>query len=282
MRKTITIVSEPCVCCGAMAWQHYCYVGRYQLLQCRACRFVRLDLPSQFDSTSLYRDDYFFGRGFDQSSLIPESRHPTPALVARRRYWLQILAEAVGGPGRLLDVGTGAGALLDVARDTGWQAIGQEIAEAGATEARSRGHQVQVGQLADCDFQARSFDAAAIIEVIEHIADPRPTLGAVLKALRPGGWLLISTGDVGSLRARLRGSRWGYIRPPGHVSYFTHRSLAQLLTAVGFRYIKAVPTYNLAFPSIPGLKPSRSRIMRTAGYNLRRLTRMELCCMAQP
>jgi SAM-dependent methyltransferase len=277
----VTMVSEPCLCCGVAAWRHYCYAGGYQFLQCRACQFVRLDLPSQFDTTSLYNEDYFFGRGFDESRLIPESRHPLPALVARRRYWLRVLAEAIGGPGRLLDVGTGAGALLDVARDMGWRAVGQEVSEVGAAEARSRGHQVQVGQLADCDFQAGSFDAATIIEVIEHLADPRPTIAAVLKTLRPEGWLLISTGDVGSLRARIRGGRWGYLRPPGHVSYFTHRSLAQLLTSAGFRHVKPVSTYNLAFPSIPGLKPSRSRIIRSAAYNLRRLSRMELCCIAQ-
>lgn len=140
---------------------------------------------------------------------------------------------------------------------------------------------VRSGQLADCDFEPRSFDAAAMIEVIEHIADPRPTLAAVLEAIRPGGWLLISTGDIGSLRARVQGSRWGYIRPPGHVSYFTHRSIAQLLISVGFRYVKPVSTYNLAFPSIPGLKPSRSGIMQATAYNLRRLTCMELCYMAE-
>jgi SAM-dependent methyltransferase len=274
-------ISDLCACCGGTSWQRYHRVEGYQLLQCRTCRFVRLDLPTQFDLISLYGEDYFFGRGFDRSNLIPESRHPDPSFLARRRYWLQLLANATSGPGQLLDVGTGAGALLNVAREMGWQAVGQEIAEAGAAEARSRGHKVHVGQLASCPLEPGSFDAAAMIEVIEHIKDPGPTLAALLKLLRPGGWVLITTGDVGSLRARIQGSHWGYLRPPGHVSYFTGRSLVQLLRSVGFSEVKAVPTFNLAFPSVPGFAPPQSRILKWAALSLRRLTRMELCVMAR-
>src|SRR5450631_704650 len=279
MVKTPALTTNPvvCVCCGRRSWRHYCHVAGYELLRCRTCQFVRVNLPEHFDFTSLYGEDYFFGRGFDRSSLIPESRAPAPALDARRRHRLQLLADSIGGAGRLLDVGTGAGALLDVARAMGWETVGQEISEAGAAEARSRGFHVEVGQLVDCNFQPGSFDAAAMIEVIEHIQDPGPTLVQLLKALRPGGWALLTTGDIGSLRARLRGSRWGYLRPPGHVSYFTHKSLSQLLTSVGFKQVKNVPTYNLSFPSFPGFEPAESGVFRWAAFNLRRVTRMEMC-----
>ena len=163
----------------------------------------------------------------------------------------------------------------------GWAAEGQEISSAGAAEARSRGHRVQVAELSDCDYQPGSIDAATMIEVIEHIRDPGPTLTALLRALRPGGWLLVTTGDIGSLGARVRGCQWSYIRPPGHVSYFSRRSLIQLLTSAGFRLVHNMPTYNLAFPSIPGFGPSRFWLMKSAALQLRRMTLMEQCILAQ-
>jgi len=272
---------DRCICCGASSWRRYCRVANYDLSKCRACGFVRVNLPEAFDLTTLYGVDYFFGRGFDSSQLIPEARQPNPAYVARRRYWLRLLADAGGGPGRLLDVGCGAGALLDVARDMGWNAEGQEIAAAGAAEAQMRGHPVQLGELPSCEYEAGSFDAATMIEVIEHVRDPRPMLSALSRALRPGGWLLITTGDIGSLGARFLGGSWSYLRPPGHVSYFTQRALVKVLTLCGFVHVRAVPTYNLAYPSFPGRHPARSPIAKSPALFLRHLTRMEQCTIAQ-
>jgi SAM-dependent methyltransferase len=233
-----------------------------------------------YDLHSLYGEDYFCGRGFDNSNLIQESREPNPAFVARRLYWLGLLRAAVGGPGQLLDIGCGAGALLDVGRESGWRVEGQEISSVGAAEGRSKGHVVRVGELADCGFNPQSFDAATMIEVIEHLRDPRPTLAAARSYLRPGGWLLVTTGDVGSWFARFQGHRWGYIRPPGHVSYFTRQSLARVLISCGFKVTRIVATYDLAYPSLPKRPPARSSIGQFAALRFRNVLRTDQCVMA--
>jgi SAM-dependent methyltransferase len=259
----------------------YCRTHGYQLLRCRHCGFVRVAMPEGFDYASLYGRDYFFGRGFDRSALIPEAREPDRALLARRNYWLRVLAASVGGPGRLLDVGCGAGALLNVARDLGWNCEGQEISPIGAAEAISRGHRIQVGELIDCKYPANSFDVVTMIEVVEHIRDPRPTTEAALTLLRPGGWLFITTGDIGSVGARMQGCRWNYIRPPGHVSYFGRRSLSLALAASGFDEITMVPTYDEVFATLPVLGPRRSWLASAVARWLRRASRMEQYVMAR-
>jgi SAM-dependent methyltransferase len=238
-------------------------------------------MPEGFDYGSLYGPDYFFGRGFDRSALIPEAREPDPGLVARRTYWLRVLAAAADRPGRLLDVGCGAGALLDVARDLGWICEGQEISPIGAAEAISRGHRIQVAELVECKYPPNSFDAVTMIEVVEHIRDPRRTIEAALTLLRPGGWLFITTGDIGSVGARIQGCRWNYIRPPGHVSYFGRRSLGLALAASGFDKITIVPTYDEAFATVPVLGPRRSRLASAVARWLRRASRMEQYVMAR-
>jgi SAM-dependent methyltransferase len=237
-------------------------------------------LPQNFDVASLYGEDYFYGRGFDKGAIIPEARQPESALVARRKYWLSLLAREAGAPGRLLDVGCGAGALLDVAAESNWQAHGQDIAAAGAAEARSRGHSVRVGELKDCNYETHSFDAATMIEVIEHLVDPRETLTTVRALLRPRGQLLIATGDIGSLGARLLGKRWGYLRPPGHVSYFTRPAMSSVLLQCGFDRVRFVPTFDLAFPSFPGGLTIEIAWLRGAAYVFRKIATMELCVIA--
>ncbi len=185
-------------------------------------------------------EDYNHGRGLDSTALIPEARHPNPAFTARREYWLSLLASEVGGPSRLLDIGCGAGALLDVAKREGWDGIGQEISSVAAAEARAHSHHVVVGELSPELFPTL-VDAATMIEVVEHIPDPRPTLTAARALIRGGGALLLTTGDIGSTRARLQRRRWGYIRPPIRVSYFTRKTMEQLLLTCGFSDVTFPP-----------------------------------------
>jgi SAM-dependent methyltransferase len=152
----------------------------------------------------------------------------------------------------------------------GWSRTGDfNVAEA---EARAHGHPVVVGELSEDRF-ADWFDAATMIEVIEHIPDPRPTLTAAHGLIREGGALLVTTGDLGSARARLQGVRWHYIRPPLHVSYYTRETMKRLLLTCGFSRVAFAPTFNLAFPSLrassrlrdpPGNRESFCQVIRAA------------------
>jgi hypothetical protein len=52
--------------------------------------------------------------------------------------------------------------------------------------------------------------------------------------LRPGGRLVLSTGDVGSLLARLCGARWHLYTIPEHLFFYSRESLRRLLQGHGF------------------------------------------------
>jgi SAM-dependent methyltransferase len=210
------------------------------LRRCRRCGFTQALLPSDFDASRFYNSSY------DHAGLVAEAVAPKPAYTARRRYWLSLL----GPPGRLIDIGCGPGALLDVARDLGWRPEGHDISAQTVAVAQAHGHTVHVGALDDLDAEG-AFAAATMIEVVEHLPDPRPTLRAAARLLNPGGVLLLTTADAGSLRARAKRKRWGYIQPPTHVSYFTRRSMNTVLRQCGFVQVAFAPTYNLAHPTLP-------------------------------
>jgi hypothetical protein len=52
--------------------------------------------------------------------------------------------------------------------------------------------------------------------------------------MRPGGRIVLTTGDFGALTARLMGSRWRLMTPPQHLWFFTTRALTLQLEAAGF------------------------------------------------
>ena len=58
-------------------------------------------------------------------------------------------------------------------------------------------------------------------DTIEHLKRPDLFVQKAAADLRPGGLIALTTGDIGSLNARLRGARWRMIHPPTHLHYFS-------------------------------------------------------------
>jgi SAM-dependent methyltransferase len=83
-------------------------------------------------------------------------------------------------------------------------------------------------------FASASFDAITAWDVLEHLSRPREALREIHRALKPGGRLVLTTGDVGSWLARVSGPKWHLYTLPEHLYFFSRRSLEILLGSEGF------------------------------------------------
>lgn len=136
-------------------------------------------------------------------------------------------------PGRILDVGCWTGSFLASARARGWVVNGVEPSAWAVERARARGVDVVHGLLEDVEFDAETFEAIVLCDVIEHVVDPMATLEHVRKLLAPGGVLFLTVPDAGSRLARVLGHRWWSVLPM-HLQYFTRSSMSALLATAGF------------------------------------------------
>jgi SAM-dependent methyltransferase len=144
------------------------------------------------------------------------------------------------GPARgrhLLDVGAYCGFFVDVAREAGFAAEGLELSRWAAAQARSLGLTVRNETIEERARSGARYDVVTMWDVLEHLADPRRDLAHARGLLRPGGRLVISTIDTGSLVARLFGSRWPWLMDM-HLFYFDRRNLPALLEGLGFRVLE--------------------------------------------
>lgn len=123
-----------------------------------------------------------------------------PPLPWRWQEWAQMALPAELG--RFLDFGCGDGILLKTVADRCAECHGADVNPAAYAETAAAYPQFrfsQVGLDGRLDYPDGYFDTIAAIEVIEHVPDERAMLAELVRVLRPGGRLLITTRHRGLL-----------------------------------------------------------------------------------
>jgi 2-polyprenyl-3-methyl-5-hydroxy-6-metoxy-1,4-benzoquinol methylase len=172
---------------------------------------------------------------------------PSNPLVQLYETWLDTL-ERFHAPGRLLDVGCGAGLFLAVAQRRGWVPFGIDDCAEATHHARERfGLDVQTGDFADfAAGGALAFDGITMWDIIEHAREPVQLLAAVRKSLGSGGIVGLSMPNQRSILDLVAGGLYRatagkvtsllekfYVEQ--HFSYFTPETLEQALARGGLQ-----------------------------------------------
>jgi SAM-dependent methyltransferase len=200
-----------------------------QILKCEECGLGSAT-ASSFSPSSYYTRAYFEGRhpdGYaDYIGSEPVIRDEFRGIVNRLREVIPT--------GKLFEIGSAYGFFLMEAQPY-YQAHGVEIAEDAAAFARARGLDVQSGAATRQTFEEIGpVDVVVMLDVIEHLENPASVLQLCAEYLRPDGVIFVTTGDFGSLFAKLSGKRWRLMTPPQHLWYFTKYSISKMAERYGF------------------------------------------------
>lgn len=136
--------------------------------------------------------------------------------------------------GKVLDVGCGRGAFLQLLQQRGHDVRGTEYSAESAANALP-GIQVDVGDLTTGLYADESFDLISIWHVLEHVRRPDEAIAACAAALKPGGALMIAVPNFDSIQARFGGEDWFHLDLPRHVYQFSPSNLQLLLEHHGLR-----------------------------------------------
>jgi SAM-dependent methyltransferase len=187
--------------------------------------------PAELDR--LYGEGYYEG-GFE--GPVPGYRGYAEEEPVMRRNFDRRLAvlERFTRPGPLLDVGCALGFFVRAAAAHGWEAHGVELSEYAASAAAAQGLRVVHGDFLALEVEPAHLAAVTMLDVLEHVADPRAYVRRAHDLLRPGGVLAVETADLASVLARAWGRRYHFFTPPNHLTYFTRATLGRLLREEGF------------------------------------------------
>jgi 2-polyprenyl-3-methyl-5-hydroxy-6-metoxy-1,4-benzoquinol methylase len=225
--------------------------GSAPVLSCRSCghRWLAVSADQQEAINGLYAEDY---AGFRDD--------PVFSRVVRDEI-ASTIAPHVPPPASVLDVGCGNGTFLHLASEAGYRARGLDVSPAAADSCRKRGLHASAGDFLRADLP--QFDLVTFWDVLEHLRDPRAFLLRARSLLRPGGRVLIKVPGLGTaffplLAAQPRLTRV-MLGTPGHVQFFSPRSLAALLRACGLSAAEWRPAMHFRSP-----RPARSWKHRAA------------------
>jgi SAM-dependent methyltransferase len=179
---------------------------------------------------------------------------------------------------RLLEVGCGAGNLLVQAAVPGSYPVALDLSRQALTFVRSRfqdAQEAQSGSAATRGYACTqaigellpladdSFDCVLMSEVIEHLESPQVSIREAVRALRPGGRLLITTPNYRSFWPVMEWTvdRLNMAPKMGgeqHISRFHPASLRRLLTELHLEIEYFGSIYNLS-PFLSLLSPEKAR-----------------------
>ncbi|MCC2976898.1 class I SAM-dependent methyltransferase [Sphingomonas sp. PL-96] len=224
-------VAVPCPLCNRReAWGWGCENG-YSAVKCVGCGLVYVsprpadDMISEATRTGQHRHE-----AGALSVVYAPSRRKLARYEARMR---RVLAGELGqDPVSWLDIGAGFGELIEALRDVlpaGSRIRGIEPMAAKAAHARARGLPVTSDKLAQL---SESFDFVSLINVFSHLPDPGAFLADVRRLVRPGGTLVLMTGNGAELDSAQ--SYPDRLDLPDHLVFAGRPQLDAFLSEAGF------------------------------------------------
>lgn len=140
---------------------------------------------------------------------------------------------------RFLDVASGGGFLVEVAKARGYAAEGVELNREMVSWCQNRGLDVHYGDALDFMASCEPYDVIVLSSIIEHLENPLKLIEACRKALNPGGVILVSQAIYSGLLPSIFPWGWYGWQPKEHYWHFTDKSLNTLFQSLGFEIIKS-------------------------------------------
>jgi 2-polyprenyl-3-methyl-5-hydroxy-6-metoxy-1,4-benzoquinol methylase len=214
--------------------------GDYTLQQCKSCRLVRTSPRPTPSSIGYYYPDNYgpYGSTEVQDQTVTPKRGALFRLaraVARRTIRLNTEVLPPVPVGRLLEFGCASGSFLAHMAGQGWAVSGIEFSDSAATKARALGFDVQTGSIESASVEADHFNLIVGWMVLEHLHDPQVALSKFAQWSAPGGWLVLSTPNAGSLDFRLFKGAGYALHLPNHLFHFDPATLSYMLERCGWR-----------------------------------------------
>lgn len=222
---------SPCIDCGRAGTPSAASSESFRLARCQTCGLIYFDGWEE-----LFEREKAFNSGnvsyYERIEMDSSRSQMCQVNLDRIVQVLERLESLVHGR-RLLDVGCGKGEVVAAASRLGWSAMGIDLAPGAIRIAQANGENCRNLDFFDSALDDQQFDLIYMSEFIEHVPAPGRFLKRAHDLLAANGRVYITTPNFDSLGRRILGPAWNALFP-GHVSFFTSRTLCARARSTGF------------------------------------------------
>ncbi len=224
-----------------------------KIYECPVCLFKFLyPQPTKHELRELYKSEEYFFNGnffngendhiFGYADYYAERFNKQRQFTKIARKCMQLLINYAPSSHtnkfKLIEIGCGPGFFLEAAKEIGFEVSGIEFNPniiSKYTNQPSCPIKIEDYEKTS-DHEPEAYDCIVLLDVIEHFRNPIKVIENTYQSLVPGGILVISTTDSGSLTSQILGKRLeDFRRVREHLYFFNRKNISTLLRKRCFR-----------------------------------------------
>jgi 2-polyprenyl-3-methyl-5-hydroxy-6-metoxy-1,4-benzoquinol methylase len=216
---------------------------QFVIWQCEQCtlRFTQ-DVPDEASIGPYYKSPDYISHTNTNKGLLNKMYQRVRNFTLNQKA--NLLTHATGlQHGKILDVGSGIGAFLDVMKEKGWQVDGVEPDD----DARKLAKELFGLSIKDpsalFNFPASSFDAITLWHVLEHVHALHDYVEQLKTLLNKKGKLFIAVPNYQSLDSEIYRLKWAAYDVPRHLYHFTPKAIEVLMKQHGMKVTAKKPMW---------------------------------------
>jgi len=237
------IEQNSCYICGCVEREEVTEIHGFTYVKCSDCHHVYTtkrytdEAIRRFYEENAYwakvtyanKDTYEYRR---ENVAKPKVKFAERYLGKANGYWL--------------DIGSGVGDLVSVAKELGWNAIGLELSRT-STEFAQEVFGIELQRLTLDEYLdlhpeiEGQLSVVSMIGLLEHVVDPVAILRRVYGGLLPEGGVMIQVPNAQSLASMVQvtfpENVFRHMSPIEHIMVFSESSLSRALDLVGFEVV---------------------------------------------
>jgi 2-polyprenyl-3-methyl-5-hydroxy-6-metoxy-1,4-benzoquinol methylase len=224
-----------CDCCGSASWRPLFAENGITLGKCSECDLHSIEEIPAPEARMTEMEEGHYASG--SLEILDANRQIVAERVLTDKFQKYVdLAGRHVHEGRWLDIGCGAGLLIALAQQAGFTGEGIELnadrRAAAASQTKARIHGVPVESIGYPD---DTFDVISMINVFSHLTSPAQTLAELHRILKPGGVLIMATGEMTDGVQKSHMLNWNL---GDHLYFLGDRTLDRYAETIGFAVLE--------------------------------------------
>ena len=233
-------------------------INKHDVIKCEQCGYAHvMPLPTTEDIKEFYGKDYYETIKPEMLSDYEKSLDWFNQMYDDR---FEIFEENTAMPGKVLDIGAGAGYFLKRAKERNWEYIGVEASRAACKYAEKYNKVIIINDFIEniSVSDVGKFDAINISEVLEHVINPIDILKKCYKLLKDDGVLFIMVPNefnpLQLVNNKINSKSLNYwIVPYHHYNYFNFDSINNVLGKAKFKSFKTEVSFPMEYLLLSGI-----------------------------